>query len=68
MPNIRALIARPSTHLSATGTRLGLSDRHSPIPYDVEVGSGVTYLLDAGPTGHVQRIAPNGAVTTISRR
>jgi hypothetical protein len=68
MPNIRALIARPSAHLSATGTRLGFVGPAFAIPYDVEVGSGVTYLLDAGPTGHVRRIAPNGAVTTISRR
>jgi len=27
----------------------------------------VTYLLDAGPAGHIRRIGPNGAVTTISR-
>jgi streptogramin lyase len=54
-------------HLSASGARLGFVGPAFAIPYDVEVGSGVAYLLDAGPTGHIRRIAPNGAVTTISR-
>jgi DNA-binding beta-propeller fold protein YncE len=53
--------------LSAFGARLGFVGPAFAVPYDVEVGSGVTYLLDAGPTGHIRRIAPNGAVTTISR-
>jgi sugar lactone lactonase YvrE len=53
--------------LSASGARLGFVGAAFAILYDVEVGSGVTYLLDAGPTGHIRRIAPNGAVTTISR-
>jgi hypothetical protein len=53
--------------LSASGARLGFIGPAFAIPYDVEVGSGVTYLLDAGPAGHIRRIGPNGAVTTISR-
>jgi hypothetical protein len=53
--------------LSASGARLGFVGPAFAVPYDVEVGSGVTYLLDAGPTGYIRRIGPNGAVTTISR-
>jgi streptogramin lyase len=53
--------------LSTSGARLGFVGPAFAIPYDVEVGGGVTYLLDAGPTGHIRRIGPNGAVTTISR-
>jgi hypothetical protein len=58
---------RRVVRLSAFGVRLGFVGPAFAIPYDVEVGSGVAYLLDAGPTGHIRRIAPNGAVTTISR-
>lgn len=54
--------------LSPTGTRLGFVGPAFAIPYDVEVGGGVTYVLDAGPAGHIRRIAPDGTVTTISRR
>ena len=58
---------RRVVRLSASGARLGFVGPAFAVPYDVEVEGGVTYLLDAGPTGHIRRIAPNGAVTTISR-
>jgi sugar lactone lactonase YvrE len=55
--------------LTAVGTRLASLGPRFFNPYDVEVTTdGVAYLLQAGPAGHVRRIAPNGAVTTISRR
>lgn len=54
---------------SSVGTRLGFLGPKFFNPYDVEVtAEGVAYLLQAGPAGHVRRIAPNGTVTTISRR
>ena len=55
-------------HLSPSGARLGFVGPTFAIPYDVEVGGGVTYLLDAGLTGHIRRIDASGAVTTVSRR
>jgi DNA-binding beta-propeller fold protein YncE len=55
--------------LTAAGTRLDSLGPRFFNPYDVEVTTdGVAYLLQAGPAGRVRRIAPNGAVTTISRR
>jgi sugar lactone lactonase YvrE len=54
--------------LSPTGTRLGSVGPAFALPYDVEVGGGVTYVLDAGPAGYIRRIAPDGTVTTVSRR
>ena len=36
--------------------------------YDVEASpEGVAYLLQAGPSGRIRRIAPDGSVTTVSR-
>jgi len=56
-------------HLSASGERLGFIGPAFAVAYDVEVApDGIVYLLQAGPTGYVRRIAPNGTVTTISRR
>jgi hypothetical protein len=56
-------------HLSRSGARLGLIGPGFAVPYDVEVApDGVVYVLQAGPTGYVRRIAPNGTVTTVSRR
>jgi NHL repeat len=55
--------------LSASGARLGLLGPSFSIPYDVEVtATGVAYLLEAGQAGHIRRIAPDGSVTTVSRR
>ena len=55
--------------LGQSGTRLGFLGPAFAIPYDVEVASGgVVYLLQAGPTGYIRRIAPDGSVTTVSRR
>jgi len=55
--------------LSASGARIGYLGPAFAIPYDVEVAAdGVAYLLQAGPTGYVRRIAPDGTVTTVSRR
>ena len=56
-------------HLSPSGARLGFLGPAFPIAYDVEAApGGVAYLLQAGPTGFIRRIAPNGTVTTVSRR
>jgi streptogramin lyase len=56
-------------HLSVSGARLGFLGPAFAIPYDVEVAAGgIVYLLQAGPTGYVRRISPDGSVTTISRR
>src|SRR5262245_1319426 len=55
--------------LGAAGPRLGFLGPKFFNPYDVEVtADGVAYLLQAGPAGHVRRIAPDGTVTTISSR
>ena len=55
--------------LSPSGDRLGLVGPVFRTPYDVEVaGDGTIYVLEAGPSGRIKRIAPNGTVTTISRR
>jgi streptogramin lyase len=55
--------------LSPSGARLGFLGPTFIIPYDVEVApAGVVYLLQAGPTGYIRRISPDGAVTTLSRR
>ena len=61
--------AKRVVRLSGSGGRLGFLGPAFAIPYDVEVGAGgVVYLLQAGPTGYVRRIAPDGRVTTVSRR
>jgi len=55
--------------LSPSGARLGFLGPSFTIPYDVEAApGGVAYLLQAGPTGFIRRIAPDGTVTTVSRR
>jgi NHL repeat len=60
---------RRVVRLSASGERLGYLGPAFAIPYDVEVGAGgAAYLLQAGPTGYIRRIAPNGSVTTVSAR
>ena len=54
-------------HLSGSGSQLGTLGPAFGIPYDVELTSdGGAYLLEAGATGFVRRIAPNGTVTTVS--
>jgi sugar lactone lactonase YvrE len=61
--------AKRVVRLSGSGGRIGFLGPAFAIPYDVEVGAGgVVYLLQAGPTGYVRRIAPDGRVTTVSRR
>jgi DNA-binding beta-propeller fold protein YncE len=55
--------------LAPSGAQLGFLGPSFFNPYDVEVRSdGVAYLLQAGPTGYVRRIAADGSVTTVSRR
>jgi serine/threonine-protein kinase len=55
--------------LSPSGVRLGFLGPAFTIPYDVEVApGGIAYLLQAGPTGYIRRIATDGTVTTVSRR
>jgi streptogramin lyase len=54
--------------LGPTGVRLGFVGPSFAIAYDVEVGAGVTYVLDSGPTGNVRRIGADGRVTTVSAR
>jgi DNA-binding beta-propeller fold protein YncE len=55
--------------LAPSGARIGFLGPSFLIPYDVEVtAAGVAYLLEAGQAGHIRRIAPDGSVTTISRR
>ena len=55
--------------LSPSGARLGFLGPAFVIPYDVEAApGGIAYLLQAGPTGYIRRIAPDGSVTTVSRR
>ena len=55
--------------LSPSGVRLGFLGPAFTIPYDVEVApGGIVYLLQAGPTGYIRRIATDGTVTTVSRR
>ena len=54
--------------LSPSGARLGFLGPAFADPYDVEVGRRRAYLLQAGPTGYIRRIAPDGTVTTVSRR
>src|SRR5215208_7633807 len=56
-------------HLSASGARLGLVGPAFQTPYDVEAApDGAVYLLEAGPSGRIKRVAADGAVTTVSRR
>jgi serine/threonine-protein kinase len=56
-------------HLTADGSRTGLVGPLFDTPYDVQAAAGnVTYVLEAGPTGHIRRVAADGTVTTVSRR
>ena len=60
-------LAECVVRLSPTGTRLGFLGPAFAVPYDVEVGGGVTYVLTRDQ-GYIRRIAPDGTVTTVSRR
>lgn len=61
--------ARRIVRLSASGARIGFFGPVFALPYDVEAtADGGAYLLEAGPLGRLRRLAPNGTVTTISRR
>jgi streptogramin lyase len=54
-------------HLSASGARIGYVSPEFGSPYDVEVApDGVIYVLESGPVGKLQRIAPDGTVTRVS--
>jgi len=54
--------------LGVAGSRLGYLARTAGDLYDVQVArSGVVYVLEAGQTGWVRRIAGDGTVTTVSR-
>ena len=54
--------------LSPSGARIGFLGAAFGDPYDVEVAdAGVAYVLEAGPTGWVRRVAADGTVTTVSR-
>ena len=55
--------------LNASGAAAGSLGPAFGDPYDVEVASGgVAYVLEAGSTGWVRRVAADGTVTTVSRR
>jgi sugar lactone lactonase YvrE len=56
-------------HVTASGARIGFVGPAFGLPYDVEVADGgVAFVLEAGPAGRLRRVAPDGAVTTVSRR
>jgi sugar lactone lactonase YvrE len=56
-------------HLSASGARIGVVGPVFGLPYDVQAAAGgVAYVLEAGPVGWLRRVAPDGRVTTVSRR
>jgi hypothetical protein len=60
---------RRIVQLSASGTRIGFLGPVFGLPYDVEASAdGGAYLLEAGPLGRLRRVAPNGTVTTVSRK
>ena len=60
---------RRIVRLSAFGTRIGFFGPVFRLPYDVEAtADGGAYLLEAGPVGRLRRLAPNGTVTTVSRK
>ncbi len=60
---------RRLVRLSATGAAIGPLGSVFGDPYDVEVaGGGIAYVLEAGSTGWVRRVAADGTVTTVSRR
>jgi DNA-binding beta-propeller fold protein YncE len=55
--------------VSPSGAILGPLGPAFAVPYDVEAtATGAAYLLQAGPTGYIRRIAPDGTVTSVSRR
>jgi hypothetical protein len=55
--------------VSPSGQILGALGPAFSVPYDVEAAAGgAAYLLQAGPAGYIRRIAPDGSVTTVSRR
>jgi hypothetical protein len=61
--------ARRIVRLNASGARIGFFGPVFGLPYDVEAtADGGAYLLEAGPLGRLRRIAPNGTVTTVSRK
>jgi streptogramin lyase len=61
--------ARRIVRFSASGTRIGFFGPLFGLPYDVEAtADGGAYLLEAGPLGRLRRVAPNGTVTTVSRK
>jgi sugar lactone lactonase YvrE len=61
--------ARRVVHLSARGARLGFASPVLGDPYDVSLAAGgVLYVVDTAASGHIRRVAADGAVTTVSRR
>jgi hypothetical protein len=60
---------RRIVRLSASGGRIGFFGPVFGLPYDVEAtAGGGAYVLEAGPLGRLRRVAPNGTVTTVSRK
>jgi sugar lactone lactonase YvrE len=61
---------RRVVHLSAAGTPLGVAGGSAfADPYDVEAAAdGSLFVVDTAESGRIRRIAPDGTVTTLSRR
>jgi len=54
-------------HYSATGARLGDVGPVFNDPYDVEAGAdGTVFVLETAESGTIERIVPDGSVSTLS--
>src|SRR5215204_4071743 len=60
--------AKRVVHLTPSGERIGFVGGTFAIAYDVAVApDGVVYVLEAGPSGRIKRVARDGTTTTVAR-
>jgi len=60
-------VAKRIVHFSSSGQRLGFVGPVLDVPYGLAADrAGGVFVTEANATGHIEHVAPDGTVTTLS--